>query len=151
MLWVAMRLLGSIACRKVCRNTAELRKVYFCLSEDCRLQVSRALILMCVSSDAVIRPLLCAPLHAQATPPFFPSLSQGRRLAEEVDTGYASRGGRELSYHKKTLVCSAHFQDNSGVLQHVILAKKPYERRLRGAAPVLYVILVRKPHKIAPR
>ena len=31
------------------------------------------------------------------------------------------------------------------VLQHVILAKKPYERRLRGAAPILYVILVRKP------
>ena len=28
------------------------------------------------------------------------------------------------------------------VLQHVILAKKAYERRLRGAAPVLYVILV---------
>ena len=35
----------------------------------------------------------------------------------------------------------------SEVLQHVILAKKPYDRRLRGAAPVLYFILVRKPHK----
>ena len=38
----------------------------------------------------------------------------------------------------------------SEVLQHVILAKKPYERRLRGAVPVLYVILVRKPRKLGP-
>ena len=37
------------------------------------------------------------------------------------------------------------------VLQHVILAKKPYERRLRGAAPILYVILVRKPRNERPR
>ena len=76
---------------------------------------SRALTLTCVCSNAVRRPPLCAPLHAQAfktTPPFFP-LSQGRRLAEEVDTGYASRGGRELSYYKKTLWCGAHFQDNA--------------------------------------
>ena len=37
------------------------------------------------------------------------------------------------------------------VLQHVILAKKPYGRRLRGAAPFHYVILVRKPRKLGPR
>ena len=36
-------------------------------------------------------------------------------------------------------------------LQHVILAKKPYERCLRGAVPVLFVILVRKPRKLGPR
>ena len=40
---------------------------------------------------------------------------------------------------------------NREVLQHVILAKKPYERRLRGAATVLYVILVRKPRKLGLR
>ena len=33
---------------------------------------------------------------------------------------------------------------NSEVLQHVILAKKRYKRRLRGAAPILYIIRVRK-------
>ena len=50
-------------------------------------------------------------------------------------------------------VASAASNDISEVLQHVILAKKPYdrERRLRGAAPVLYVILVRKPRKLGPR
>ena len=37
------------------------------------------------------------------------------------------------------------------VLQHVILAKKPYKRRLQGAAPILYVILVRKPRNERPR
>ena len=42
-------------------------------------------------------------------------------------------------------------RDNREVLQHVILAKKPYERRLRGAAPILYVILVRKPRNERPR
>ena len=36
-------------------------------------------------------------------------------------------------------------------LQQVILAKKPYERRLWGATPVLYVILVCKPRKLKPR
>ena len=41
--------------------------------------------------------------------------------------------------------------DNREVLQHVILAKKPYERRLRGEAPILYVILVRKPRNERPR
>ena len=34
-------------------------------------------------------------------------------------------------------------RDNSEVLQHVILAKKPYGRRLQDAAPFLYAILVR--------
>ena len=33
---------------------------------------------------------------------------------------------------------------NSEVSQHINLAKKPYEYRPRGAAPVLYVILLRK-------
>ena len=41
--------------------------------------------------------------------------------------------------------------DNREVLQYVILAKKPYERRLRGATPILYVILVRKPRNERPR
>ena len=41
--------------------------------------------------------------------------------------------------------------ENREVLQHVILAKKPYERRLQGAAPILYVILVRKPRNERPR
>ena len=40
---------------------------------------------------------------------------------------------------------------NREVLQHVILAKKPYERRLRGATPILYVILLRKPRNERPR
>ena len=43
------------------------------------------------------------------------------------------------------------FASISEVLQHVILAKKPYERRLRGAALILYVILVRKPRNERPR
>ena len=32
-------------------------------------------------------------------------------------------------------------RDNSEVLQDVILTGEPYECRLRGAAPVLYVII----------
>ena len=39
----------------------------------------------------------------------------------------------------------------SEILHHVILTKKPYGRRLRGAALVLYVILVCKPRKLSPR
>ena len=38
---------------------------------------------------------------------------------------------------------------NNEVLQHVILAKKPYERRLPDAVLVLYVILVRKPRNLS--
>ena len=51
----------------------------------------------------------------------------------------------------KKSVWSTKGQHNSEVLQHFIVAKKPYELRLRGAAPALYIILVRKPHKLGPR
>ena len=47
--------------------------------------------------------------------------------------------------------CFGDVLHNREVLQHVILAKKPYERRLRGATPILYVILVRKPRNERPR
>ena len=66
-------------------------------------------------------------------------LDAGRQIKDRgrpVDIYYRKRGS--VSYIRE-------------VLQHVILAKKPYERRLRGAAPILYVILVRKPRNERPR
>ena len=49
-----------------------------------------------------------------------------------------------------TLILTSLSPVISEALQHVISVKKLYEHRLRGAAPVLYVILVRKPRKLGP-
>ena len=65
---------------------------------------------------------------------------------------YITVTGRWLvAYSDREKIAQVTQSNIREVLQHVILAKKPYERRLRGATPILYVILERKPRNERPR